>query len=245
MHSLFPTSRTWQILTFKTTWYLTVGIVLLSTFLLVFLANGPDFFFRSMPVVRNLADQDADLYARWIDPVLTLFTFVLAFIIGYQNLRKEWEENMSKRLSVVFLYQAKDDPAIPTNGLIPGQSYPLIIYFESTLGVESDIRAWALQLGKQATGEDFLKLKSKQSFGKKETLFIPAANKFVMHYTYTCYLSELPERVKGAGQTIVIDEHHSDAAAISQIPFAPMTRQNRFSNASLKTFVAQQRQIKS
>ncbi|MBK9270717.1 MAG: hypothetical protein IPM48_03900 [Saprospiraceae bacterium] len=79
-------------------------------------------------------------WGKWIDPIVGLTTFLLAFFLWISRLRQNWRENLPKRLTVHFKL---------------GDKYILTCH-EAYLSAAGDIRAWAQQIGSQMSGARFL-----------------------------------------------------------------------------------------
>lgn len=101
-----------------------IGILLIFIFLGIVLWG--DYHYNNAQLKESLFDY-------FLDPWIGIGTFVLAMIIGYQNLQREWEENLPKKLTVHFKL---DDKYVFT-------------CYEAFLADESDIRTWGQQIGKQ------------------------------------------------------------------------------------------------
>jgi hypothetical protein len=114
---------------FKSETIIAIVVFLISLLVVVFFK----FFNTCVPATS--------IYSTFIDPIVSGFTFLLAFFLTYQRYRTAWEESLSKKLTVHFKYQ---------------NTYVLTCY-EAYLSGESDIRQWGQQIGSQMTSINFLK----------------------------------------------------------------------------------------
>ena len=84
---------------------------------------------------------EAGYYKDAIEPVITIGTFVIAAILGIQNVRKTWIDKLPKKLTVHFKYEDKNvDEKINKFVYTCHKAY---------LSGESDIRQMAQQIGRQ------------------------------------------------------------------------------------------------
>lgn len=89
-------------------------------------------------VYSNYTNQLDLLWAKSLDPILGLGTFVLAIIIWFNVVRKEYIQNLPKRLSILYKYEG----------------HPILYYHKAFLSSDKDIRPWAQQLARQANGQN-------------------------------------------------------------------------------------------
>lgn len=76
-----------------------------SVFVLVLFMGVALIVFRINGAMNIWSVGDSVAYSKYIDPILSIFTFVLAAIIGLQNLDRAWTDSLDKRLSVCFYYK--------------------------------------------------------------------------------------------------------------------------------------------
>ncbi len=86
----------WAIANYNKNYTLIALFSFVGIAIFIHMINGP----RQL---LNLPDQI--IYAQYIDPILAISTFIITLILGYQNKRRAWEENLEKRLSICFLYE--------------------------------------------------------------------------------------------------------------------------------------------
>ncbi len=75
-------------------------------------------------------------FDKKINSPISIATFIVAIILGYQNWRREWEEKLPKKLTVHFKY---DNQYVYT-------------CYNAEIPEKTDIRAWAQQIGNQMNG---------------------------------------------------------------------------------------------
>lgn len=121
-------------------------------------------------------------FAPLIDPVFGIATFVLASIIGFQNMKKEWINNLDKKLTVH--YKIKDN----------GQWKYILTCYQVSLSDEGDIRSLSQQIGGQMTNNS--RLKFELNFDEEPTKIIKEDGEWIQLYEACFYLLELPENDK-------------------------------------------------
>lgn len=82
-------------------------------------------------------------FNNYIDPFISIATFLVALIIWGFQIHREWINSLPKRITVHFVYEKKY----------------VMSCFETWLASESDIRQWSQQIGGQMS-----KLKNQLSF---------------------------------------------------------------------------------
>ena len=114
-----------------------------------------------------------DFFSLIVDPFLAMFTGLVAILILLNDYRREWEDNLPKRLTV----HCKQ-----------GKNYILTCH-KAFLAGESDIRQWAQQIAKQMNEEEYLKF---YPFFKNERpqLMLNENNLLIKHYETTIFLDE-------------------------------------------------------
>ncbi|MEE9374632.1 MAG: hypothetical protein V3V00_16375 [Saprospiraceae bacterium] len=98
----------------------------------------------------------------------------------------------------------------------PSHLIPLIIYKESLLNHESDIRAWSQQLGAQATGGPFLSFLPYQYNGETEIIERQKLNgeiQFIKHYIFFYYLREIPPHILHIQKMQIFTENYDETPA--------------------------------
>ena len=84
-------------------------------------------------------DPTMEQWSKIIDPVLGLLTLLVAGFVWFDEMSREWEDNLPKRLTVTFK-------------LKEGNTYREVMRCEEAyLAGASDIRQWGQQIGMQMT----------------------------------------------------------------------------------------------
>jgi hypothetical protein len=116
----------------------------------------------------------------WLDPIVGILTLLVALLVWLIQLNIEWEDNLSKRLTVQFDYNGK-----------------IIMLCEQALLVgESDIRAWGQQIGSQMSFTPILKFDPYFKIEKPELRYNEQWKEWHKLYVVTFYLNELPDVMK-------------------------------------------------
>lgn len=79
----------------------------------------------------NWDTYDSDPVFRFLDPLLGIFTAILALSIWYNEMVERWENSLPKRLNVHFIFKNQE----------------VIFIKNAYLSSEADIRAWGQHLG--------------------------------------------------------------------------------------------------
>ncbi len=123
-----------------------------------------------------------------VEPVLAFGTLGVALFIWWNEKRREYEENLPKKLSVSFVYVG------PENRF---KDKEVICCKDVYLAGEGDIRAWGQQIGRQVVDNINLSftpdLRPKPSEIKKGN-----DGGYFKSYSVTFFLTELPNKVKEA-----------------------------------------------
>lgn len=86
-----------------------LGIILV----LGIVGAGAMFYFKFVQGGKT----NADCWTGTIDPLITWFTFWVAILIGLRNIRKDWDANLEKRLTVIFLFSPAKYPTAKLDDL--------------------------------------------------------------------------------------------------------------------------------
>lgn len=114
---------------------------------------------------------------QWLEAITGVGTFLMAIFIWLHQIWKEWEDNLQKRLTVVFRYENRD---------IMRCEQALLLH-------ESDLRTFALQLGAQMGYTKFLKFKPVIYAEPPVVLRDVSQKRYFKHYHLRFYLTELPD----------------------------------------------------
>lgn len=131
--------------------------------------------------MRPRAPSEALGWWTALDAAITVATLGVAILVWATELAENWEKSLPMRLKVVYKHDSK----------------PAMVCEDSTLVSEADIRAMALQMGAQITGDRDLKL------GPVLDVFPPVVQRdvrgtIVRRYEIHLVLNELPQRVRQA-----------------------------------------------
>lgn len=126
-----------------------------------------------------------DLGGVWgaVQNVGTCLTLVVAFLVWVGELHGDWIESLPKRLTVRFTFEEKD----------------VMVCEGAYLAGESDIRAWAQQLGGQMSDDQGLKFFPSLEQSDREILHDMKEDRLVVHYTVSVKLRTLPQTLKTIG----------------------------------------------
>jgi hypothetical protein len=112
----------------------------------------------------------------WLDPIAGVGTLLLALFLWINNIRREWENNLPKRITVQYQWQGRN----------------VMVCYDALLVSESDARTWALQIGQQMSGCQRLKFEPFFNLQQRGIQKERATGKPYKAYTFTYYLTELP-----------------------------------------------------
>lgn len=131
----------------------------------------------------------AEFWNNWLQPVIGLFTLLVAIFVWSSEAREEWEQNLPKLLSVYFFY--RDAPA-----LVCRYAY---------LSAEGDIRQMAQQVGLQMNNQKPLKFVPFIE-QKPPDLVQDIQRKAYKHYRVRFNLTEPPEALPVNSSSGAIDK---------------------------------------
>lgn len=117
---------------------------------------------------------------NWFEAIAGVGTLILATFLWWNDMRKNWEDQLPKKLNAYFTFE----------------SYNVLVFKNILLISEGDIRAWAQQIALQKVGEKL----SLEPFFRFESLGVQRnANGIpVKVYEITFFLSAIPEKLKTA-----------------------------------------------
>lgn len=131
----------------------------------------------------NPVDLDS-WWTAWGDPVLGLSTFLVAIVIWLSNTAKDWEERLSKKLTVSYL-------------LLSDNNREVIRCENAFLAHEGDIRNWGQSLGQQSIGKDtehrLIYFDYSNTMILEKPIIVPGQKEFYKHYVAIFYLKSLPK----------------------------------------------------
>ncbi|GIW95261.1 MAG: hypothetical protein KatS3mg110_3302 [Pirellulaceae bacterium] len=113
------------------------------------------------------------------EALLSLLTLAVAVLIWLGELREEWERNLPKRLEVVYFFEGR----------------PVMVCRDCMLVSESDIRAWAQQLGAQLCQQPVLQFVPEMLLVPPRLVFHRPLKKVVRLYKLGVELVNLPEKL--------------------------------------------------
>lgn len=79
-------------------------------------------------------------YDPYIDPLVAIGTAIIALSLGFFQSKKNWEDQLPKRLTVHFIYNGK----------------AVLSCYEAFLAGAGDVRAWSQQIGGQMAGVPYI-----------------------------------------------------------------------------------------
>ena len=112
----------------------------------------------------------------WLDSIAGVGTLLLAFFIWTNNIRREWENNLPKRMTVQYQWQGRN----------------VMVCYDALLVDESDARTWALQIGQQMSGCQRLKFEPFFNLQQRGIQTEKVSGKRYKAFVFTYYLTELP-----------------------------------------------------
>jgi hypothetical protein len=139
-------------------------------------------------------------WTKWADPIIGMGTFILALVIGWIQLRDDWEESLDKRLTVIFKYQERE----------------VMLCKKAYLTAEGDIRNLGQQIGAQMNDNQHLKFRANdiesKRLGVEKNEF--QNGEYFMHFQVEFELTELPK--KTAFQTTNLIWHEPDNTTVKE-----------------------------
>ncbi|MCA9750446.1 MAG: hypothetical protein KC414_15150 [Romboutsia sp.] len=105
---------------------------------LVLIGLAITLFIAACAVFSSLYIKEIEIgvWTNIIDPLVTLLTVSITIIVYLTNARKNWEDNLEKRLTVHFMYKDKY----------------MMSCIQAFLTGTGDIRQWGQQIGRQMNG---------------------------------------------------------------------------------------------
>lgn len=112
----------------------------------------------------------------WLESITGVGTLIFAVFLWLNGIRREWEENLPKRITVQYQYQGRN----------------VMVCYDALLVSESDARTWALQIGQQMSGCQRLKFEPFFNLQQRGIQREKTSRKRYKAFTFTYYLTELP-----------------------------------------------------
>lgn len=175
--------------------------------------------------------QFSDSFNNWIDPVVTVMTFIIAIALGISDIYDKWINSIEKRLTVfyVYYYESLDSLMATTqsphsvtieeeieylnkNSLKEKTPYCMLVFDEAFLPHENDIRNLAQQLGRQQESGE-LKFHPFITLGKNNSIVmknIDKENRFTRQYSVFMFLSRIPKCVFQNGYGLKSYDNYDD-----------------------------------
>jgi len=120
----------------------------------------------------------------WVEAIAGAGTLFFAAFLWLNSMRREWENNLPKRITVQYRWQGRN-----------------VMYCENALLVEeSDARTWALQIGQQMSGCQKLKFQPFFDLQKRGIQTEKQTGQKYKSFVLTYYLTELPEPDQGTDE---------------------------------------------
>jgi hypothetical protein len=127
-------------------------------------------------VVVSIAKPSFHQSVAWLEAIAGLGTFLFAGFIWYNDSKRDWKENLPKRMTVQFQYEGRN----------------VMVCHDGLLTTVNDARTWALQIGQQISGSQKLKFAPLYNFTNSGIKKEKKNGKLYNHYEFTYYLTELP-----------------------------------------------------
>ncbi len=130
-------------------------------------------------VYSNWSSLGLGWWSNWVDPMAGVATFLVALGVWLSKQFNAWEDDLPKRLTVIFIYQKR----------------MVMKCEEAYLASEGDIRAWGQQIGSQMSGKSRLDI---QPYIKQEAPIrkVDEEGKDYRLYVAYFYLNQMPEPSK-------------------------------------------------
>jgi hypothetical protein len=113
----------------------------------------------------------------WMEAICGVGVLLMTVFIWFNNLKRDWEAILPKRVTVYFQYQGRD----------------VMIAKQMPLTSEGDIRGWSQQIGRKMNKDKDISVKT---WFKYENLG-PDKSQSFFEYRITYYLNEVPENLLG------------------------------------------------
>jgi len=171
-------------------------------------------------------------YHEIIYPIITLLTFFSAFLLGIFKIYEDWKNTLEKRLTIFYIYYyedketikkisiskperaIKDIEFIEKKELQPNTPYCFIVFEETALAHEGDIRAWAQSLGQQINDGTRLEFYPFHSLGRNQEIVKVKDNHEETHitrqYSFFIFLEKIPEIIHINESGILITDNYDD-----------------------------------
>lgn len=175
--------------------------------------------------------QFSDSFNNWIDPVVTVMTFIIAIALGISDIYDKWINSIEKRLTVFYVYYYESLDSLKTTtqsphsvtieeeikflnkySLMEKTPYCMLVFDEAFLPHENDIRNLAQQLGRQQESGE-LKFHPFITLGKNNSIVmrnIDKENRFTRQYSVFMFLSRIPKCVFQNGYGLKSYDNYDD-----------------------------------
>lgn len=112
----------------------------------------------------------------WLEAIAGLGTLLFAGLLWFNGIRREWEDNLPKRITVQYQWQGRN----------------VMVCYDALLVSESDARTWALQIGQQMSGCQRLKFEPFFDLQQRSIQTEKTTGKKYKGFVFTYYLTDLP-----------------------------------------------------
>ncbi|MBN8685002.1 MAG: hypothetical protein J0L99_20310 [Chitinophagales bacterium] len=128
-------------------------------------------------ILASICNQEWGNSIDWFEAIAGVGTLFLAIVLWFNGIRREWVENLPKRMTVEFVWQGRN----------------VMVCYDAILINESDARTWALQIGQQMSRCQRLAFEPYFNFQKLGVQSNKSDNTKFNSYIFTYYLKTLPE----------------------------------------------------
>lgn len=112
----------------------------------------------------------------WIDPIIGVLTFVVAVLVWFNGIWRDYLDCLQKRITVYYQYNGRN----------------VLVCRNALLYNVADARAWSQQIGSQMCGGAMLKLEPFYRLEEHGIKKLSVNKRLVRSYTMTVFLSRLP-----------------------------------------------------
>jgi len=112
----------------------------------------------------------------WLESIAGVGVLLFAFFLWLNGIRREWEDNLPKRMTVQYQWQGRN----------------VLVCYDALLVNESDARTWALQIGQQMSGCQRLKFEPFFNLQQRGIQTEKGSGKKYKAFVFTYYLTEIP-----------------------------------------------------
>lgn len=112
----------------------------------------------------------------WLESIAGVGTLLFAFFLWLNSIRREWKEDLPKRITVQYQWQGRN----------------VMVCYDALLVSESDARTWALQIGQQMSGCQRLRFEPFFNLQERGIQKESKNGKNYKAFTFTYFLTDLP-----------------------------------------------------